>query len=210
MGRPGRERTIGSRDRRRCAFIIRLDCGTIMAVAIRRDRKPRPPLDEAELERLGLAYAGRYATTRAKLTAYLARKVVQRGWDGPGRPPVEPLVERFAALGYVDDRGFALARAASLMRRGYGQRRVDQALRAAGIGGEDADPALREARSGAWAAALRFAERKRLGPFADTEPDREARRKAAAAMFRAGHPIDVVRRLLDASPGDIPDPDGDQ
>jgi regulatory protein len=174
-----------------------------------RNKKARPPLDEAGLERLGLHYAGRYATTRSKLAAYLARKLRERGWEGPGPAPVERLVERFADLGYVDDRAFASARAAALTRRGYGERRVDQALRAAGIGREDGDPAREEARAGAWTAALRFAERRRIGPFAAETADRDARQKAAGAMIRAGHPVAMVRRLLDAAPGEIPDSDTD-
>jgi regulatory protein len=172
-----------------------------------RNKKGRPPLDEEALERLGLFYAGRYATTRSKLAAYLARKVRERGWDGPGPAPLERLVERFADLGYVDDRAFASARSAALTRRGYGARRVDQALRSAGIGDEDGEAARAEAREGAWAAALRFAERKRIGPFAEARPDRQGRDKAAGAMIRAGHPAGLVRRLLDAAPGEIPESD---
>jgi regulatory protein len=106
-----------------------------------RTRKPRPPLDKEGLERLALFYAGRYATTRAKLSAYLARKVKERGWESEGalsaQAAVALLIERFAELGYVDDRVFASARAASLTPRGYCTRRVDQALRAAGIGEAD-------------------------------------------------------------------------
>jgi hypothetical protein len=30
-----------------------------------------------------LGYAGRYATTRARLAAYLERKLRERGWSGP-------------------------------------------------------------------------------------------------------------------------------
>ncbi|MFL6857588.1 MAG: RecX family transcriptional regulator [Allosphingosinicella sp.] len=172
-----------------------------------RKRKERPPLDVEGLERLALSYVGRYATTRAKLEAYLGRKVKERGWGGAGDPPLARIVERFAELGYVNDGAFAASRAASLARRGYGERRVAGALRAAGIGGDDAEAALAGARNAAWAAALRFAERKRLGPYAAAPQDRDARRKAAAAMLRAGHPLDLVRRLLDASPGEVPDPD---
>lgn len=172
-----------------------------------RPSRPRPPLDEEGLERLGLFYAGRYATTRAKLSEYLRRKVRERGWAGSASPPVERLVERFAALGYVDDRAFAQARSASLGRRGYGERRVGMALKSAGIGEEDRAPAMESAREGAVAAARRYAQRRRLGPFADSPPDRAGRRKAAAAMLRAGHPIDVVRLVLDAGAGDVPDPD---
>jgi regulatory protein len=172
----------------------------------------RPPLDAAALERLGLFYAGRYATTRAKLADYLRRKLKERGWTGSGAPPVEALVERFAALGYVNDAAFAEARAGALLRRGYGERRVAQALRAAGIDGEDAAPAREEAERGAEEAALRFARRRRIGPYAETpltndREGREARQKAAAAMLRAGHRLDLVRRILDASPGDVPDPE---
>src|SRR3954466_4254051 len=91
-------------------------------VKAERNRKPRPPLDEEGLERIALFYAGRYATTRAKLDAYLRRQLKERGWGGASEPPVARLTERFSELGYVDDRAFAAARAASLGRRGYGER----------------------------------------------------------------------------------------
>lgn len=173
----------------------------------RPDKRPRPPLDPETLERLGLFYAGRYATTRARLAFYLRRKLGERGWSGPGEPPVDRLVERFAELGYVDDRAFASARAASLLRRGYGERRVKQALRGAGIAEEDSAGARAEAGEEALAAAHRFARRRRLGPYAEAPPDRAARDKAAAAMLRAGHRFDLVRQVLGTSPADLPERD---
>ena len=172
-----------------------------------RHKKPRPPLDGEALERLALFYLGRYATTRAKLASYLARKLRERGWAGEGTPPVETLVERFTELGYLDDGAFASARGAALQRRGYGARRIAQALHAAGIDPEDSAAARAEADEGAWMAALRFAERKRLGPYAEHKPDPKAREKAFAAMMRAGHPVDVARRILASPPGHIPDSD---
>lgn len=171
-----------------------------------RHKQPRPPLDSDGLQRLALFYVGRYATTGAKLRSYLARKVRERGWEGE-RPDFDVMIEKFKDLGYIDDRAFASARAASLQRRGYGERRVAQALHAAGIGVRDSADANAQARESALAAALRFAERKRIGPYAVAEPDREARQKAFAAMVRAGHPMDVVRRVLNAPPGEIPDSD---
>lgn len=170
-----------------------------------RRKSPPPPLDAERLERLALFYVGRYAVTRAKLIAYLTRKLRERGWEGEGAPQTESLADRFVELGYIDDAAFATARAGALGRRGYGARRVDQALRAAGIGEADSIEALEEAREGAWAAALRFAERKRIGPFAAERPDRPGREKAFAAMLRAGHPMDLARRLIDAFPGIVPD-----
>lgn len=161
------------------------------------------------MERLALHYVGRYATTRAKLRAYLGRKVRERGWSGSAHPPVERLAERFGELGYIDDVAFAEARAGSLQRRGFGARRIGEALRAAGIEQEDRERAQEQLEGGEFAAALRFAERKRIGPYAPGETDREARHKAFAAMMRAGHPLDIVRRVLAAGPDDLPELDMD-
>jgi regulatory protein len=179
-----------------------------MAVRHGRKRKERPPLDGETLEQAALFYAGRYATTRAKLRFYLLRKLRERGWAGEGEPPVEALVERLASLGYVDDRAFAASRGASLSRRGFGVRRVGEALRAAGIEEEDACEAREAAEAVAWDSALRFAERRRIGPFAPWEMDREGKAKAFAAMARAGHSSSLIRRILDARPGCVPDADG--
>jgi regulatory protein len=178
-------------------------------MAMRHDHgaRERPPLDGTALEQTALAYAGRYGTTRAKLAAYLRRKLRERGWAGNGDPPVADLVARMAQLNYVDDRAFASAKATSLSRRGYGERRIGDALRAAGVEEDDAADAREKARDGAWDAALRFAERRRIGPFAAVEADRPAREKAFAAMMRAGHPGHIVRRILAARPGEIPEPD---
>jgi regulatory protein len=169
-------------------------------------RKP-PRIDGEALERLALQYLGRFATTRAKLRAYLLRKLRERGWEGEGEPPVERLVERFAGLGYVDDKAFASSKAAALGRRGYGARRVSEALKAAGIAEEDGAEARGAARDGAFAAALRFAERKRIGPYAQAEAERSAREKALAAMLRAGHPLDLARTIVNCRPGDFPEQD---
>lgn len=180
-----------------------------MAVPHSRHKKPRPPLDGESLERLALFYVGRYATTTAKLASYLRRKVQERGWNGEETLPIEALVQRFCELGYIDDGAFAAARATSLQRSGYGERRVAQALRAAGIGEEAAAAARAQSRDGALAAALRFAERRRIGPYASEAADRPAREKAFAAMMRAGHPLDLARRIVSARPGEVPESDGD-
>ncbi len=170
-------------------------------------KRPRPPLDPEGLERLGLFYAGRYATTRVKLAGYLRRKLKERGWSGPGEAPVDRLVERFAELGYVDDRAYASARTASLLRRGYGERRVSDALKSAGIADEDSAEARGRAGEEALAAAHAFARRRRLGPYSETPPGRDATRRAAAAMIRAGHRTETVWRVLGTSDENLQEPD---
>jgi regulatory protein len=164
-------------------------------------RKPRPPLDAATLNELALAYVGRFATTRAKLKTYLARKVRERGWDGGSAPDLDSLAERLAEQGYVDDAAYALAKSRVLTGRGFGPRRVDQSLRVAGVEDEDAAPARDQARSDAVESALRFAERRHLGPFAGEAADRKARERALGAMIRAGHGFPLARAILDLPPG---------
>ena len=165
------------------------------------------PLDDSSLRELALRYVGKYATTRAKLRAYLARKLRERGWKGEGDPDPEALAERFAELGYIDDAAYALAQSRDFAARGYGKRRLAQKLRLAGIEESDGEAAEEHADDQAVAAALRFAERRRLGPFAVAAADRAAREKWIAAMIRAGHGFALARAIATMEPGDEIDMD---
>jgi regulatory protein len=157
----------------------------------------RRPLDSVRLEQLALAYVARFATSAAKLDGYLRRKLRERGWAGEAEAPVAALVAKFVAAGYIDDEAFARSRTSGLLRRGYGQRRIAQALGAAGIAGE-----VREAvRAGAGEqrrAALALARKRGFGPYGIEQPDRDRREKQIAAMLRAGHRLDSARELVDA------------
>lgn len=168
--------------------------------APRSERPPPPPLDAATLRDLALRYVGRYATSAAKLQRYLARKLWERGWGGDDAAPVEALVASLVAQNYVDDRSFGEARARGLASKGFGQRRVGQDLQAAGLARDLASEigATVDAR----AAAERFAQRRRFGPWdrAGFDPDRH--RKQVAAMLRAGHDFATTRAVLRGEPAE--------
>lgn len=168
-------------------------------------RRPLPPLNSADLERFALRYVERYATTRAKLAAYLSRKLRERGWDGEKSPDPEGLAERMAGLGYVNDRLYAESKAGAMARRGLGARRVREALRFAGVEEEDAAalaPSLEEAEV---SSAIAFAKRKRIGPFGREMAERPLQEKQMAAMIRAGHPPALARAIVRMAPGDDPE-----
>lgn len=150
---------------------------------------------------MALRYVGRFATTRAKLIAYLWRKVREQGWNEPEEPDPAALARRFCELGYVDDAAYALAKSRSLSSRGYGRRRLEQKLRLAGIGEEDGAAARQEAEAQALDAALRYAERRRIGPWGQGKSDRRLREKAIAAMVRAGHPLSLSIAITSLAPG---------
>lgn len=162
-----------------------------------------PPLDRAALERLALRYVERFATSRARLERYLRRKIAERGWEGAAADPAG-LAEAMVARGFVDDRAYADAKARSMNRRGLGARRVGEALRADGIGGDDRAAVAEEQAEGAADAALAFARRRRIGPFADAVADRDLRQKQLAAMLRAGHDLNLARQIVRMAPGDDP------
>lgn len=170
----------------------------------RRPRKPPKPLDAARLEEMALAYVARFATSAGRLRAYCKRKLRERGFAGAdeGAPPpdVEALVERFVAKGYVDDAGFARARSGSLLRRGYGARRIGEALRSDGID-EDLRGEVAPGEADRREAAASYARRRRLGPYArdgGEEIDRVAHQKQLAALLRAGHDAAHARCVLSA------------
>ncbi|HEY8434935.1 MAG TPA: regulatory protein RecX [Sphingomicrobium sp.] len=162
----------------------------------------RPPLDSRRLEEIAVRYVGRYATTRAKLRAYLSRKLRECGWNEAREPDLDGLANRFCELGYVDDAAYALAKSQALASRGYGKRRLSEKLRVAGVGEEDSGEARDHADAHALEAALRFAERRRIGPFAAEPPeDPKQRERAIAAMVRAGHSFDLARVIARLEPG---------
>jgi regulatory protein len=171
------------------------------------ERRPPKPLDGRSLEHLALRYVERFATTEGKLVDYLNRKLRERGWAEADPASPTELAARMVALGYIDDRAYAEAKAASLARRGLGARRVRQALQAARVGVEDHEAIAPQLAEAARDAALAFARRKRIGPFGDGTADRALREKHFAAMMRAGHGTALSRRIVTAAPGDTIDED---
>lgn len=173
-------------------------------------RPKRRPLDDAQLQELALAYVARFATTAGKLEDYLRRKLRERGYageeEGEGPPDYAGLVESFVEKGYVDDAGYARSKSSDLLARGYGARRVSQALYQAGIS-EEISEELEVSELALRKAAVTLARKRRFGPFdvqaAALGPDERRKReeKQLAAMIRAGHDFAKAKQVLSA-PGE--------
>ena len=162
----------------------------------------RKPLNIADLRQLALTYVGRFATSESKLASYLARKIRERDWEDsvPAPRAIEQLVADMARARFVDDRVYADMKAASLTRRGYGARRVHQALSMAGIAEDIRADVVSSSAEDADEAARAYARRRRLGPFSAHPNDPRQRERALAAMLRAGHDYATARRILDLAP----------
>lgn len=173
----------------------------------RKAKRRAKPLDQRKLNDLALSYVARFATSSGKLEAYLHRKIRERGQVEAkdddqmesGRPQLDvaAIVERMVELRYIDDEAYARSKTDGLLRRGYGGRRVEQALRADGID-DDLRGAVAPDASAARHAAFALAQKRRFGPFGDGLPDRARREKQIAAMIRAGHDYDSAKTLVNA------------
>lgn len=168
--------------------------------------EPRRPVSQAYLERAAIHYLARFASSTDNFKAVLWRKVERRGLpdgidDAAARAWIDALAEKFTGLGLLDDAVFARARAGSLFRRGKPQRVIQSALVAKGVAPDvaaDAVATLAETSEDPdLDAAVAFARRKRLGPYARTAVDADGRRRELAAFARAGFSYQIARRVLD-------------
>ena len=172
-------------------------------------RTARRPATPDYLERAGLYYLQRFASSTAHFKTIMRHKVKRRGL-GDGVTPetaegwIDDLTARFVRAGLLDDHAYAAARAQSLHRQGRPARFIERDLMVKGISRAMIDEVL----SAVFAdmadpdllAAIAYAKRRRLGPFRrDASPlSAEAFRKMLATFARAGFSYGIAKRVLDA------------
>ncbi len=162
-------------------------------------------LNAEKLRALALHYVGRYATTRAKLSAYLTRKCRERVWrdEKPEGEVISAIVAYCSDAGFVDDRAYADAKGRSATRRGHGVRRLAQDLQVAGIEEPDRETALEMANESAEEAAENYARKKGIGRFAraplpiDPAAREKLRQRQINGFLRAGHSWEMARLNID-------------
>ncbi|MBT3305966.1 MAG: regulatory protein RecX [Alphaproteobacteria bacterium] len=169
-------------------------------------RKTPKKITAQYLENSALYYLSRFATSSENLRRVMMRKVVKsaRHHDADpddGKVLVDAMIERFLRSGLLDDGGYARARAASLHQRGNSSRIIRGKLKQKGLDEDTIEQALAALRDDdddpERTAAIRFARRRRLGPFATRLQEDGVREKHLAAMARAGFSYDMARRIID-------------
>jgi len=175
-------------------------------------RRPPKRITPARLRRMVAHYLDRYATTEAHLRRLFQRRIRRAAAhhdDDPaeGERLLEDEIRRVVRLGLVDDAQFAVDRGRRLLRRGNGPRQVRAKLRAKGVSAQCIDEAMErlteELGDPAHHALLRYARRRRLGPFGP-HPDPASRppeisKRQLGKLARAGFSYDQARRVLDAA-----------
>ena len=166
-------------------------------------KKTGKPLNASGLRDLALHYAGRFAVTERKLAEYLTRKIRERGWEDGGQPAAGLIIDIAAdmtRLGAVNDASVATMVVGQAARKGFGARRARQMLHIKGVGATDADTAMEVEGETPLALALKFAEKRHLGPFrlAGKPVDAKIMQREVGALVRAGHAIGLAAKIVRA------------
>lgn len=160
-----------------------------------------------------MAHLARFAATEAGLRRVLARRVDRwaRVAEQAGevdvaaraaaaKAAIAAIACKLVVAGTVDDAAFAKSRARRLLRTGRSRRAALAHLAQKGVDAQTAEAAVPEGEESELDAALAFCRRRRVGPFARVAMDEEARRKALAALARAGFAHGVAAQALRMDP----------
>jgi regulatory protein len=158
------------------------------------------------LEKAALGYLERYASSTANLRRVLMGKVTRsaqhHGTDPEaGAEAVETILRKLQDGGLLDDTAYAEGRAVTLHRMGHSLPAIRMRLRQKGVDDDTIDHALarlaEEADAPDLAAALRYARKRRIGPYrrVDRGTNRE---RDMAALARKGFAPDLCQRIVDA------------
>jgi regulatory protein len=171
-----------------------------------------PRLTAASLENAAVHYLERFSASTHNLRRVLNNRVLRARRHGGAVPPdidatIEAVIDKLVRLKLIDDEAFAVQRSLSLRRRGGSLRQIRGKLRLAGIDAEGIDQAVEAADTefaegddgaGELRAALRLAQRRRLGPYR-LKQRADHRDRDLAALARAGFSLDTARRVVDAA-----------
>lgn len=183
----------------------------------RKTRTP-PKIDRDYLYYAGLKYLERYAASREQFRNALYRKIMRSCQyhsdqdEGQCRDRADALVEDFTQAGYLDDERYTRGMVASYRRKGESRDKIRQRLISKGIANDmitaeleqyddaladNADPDHYDAQhdTAELCAALRYVQRKRLGPFA-RNPEDPPEQRHYARLARAGFSYHTARQAL--------------
>lgn len=169
----------------------------------------RQKVTPESLERWGIRHLERYASSAANLRQLLTRRVyrIEQAQEEafPGAPAwIDATIASLLSRGYLDDRKYAISQVERMRTRGASSKRIQHALSERGVPGEIAREAIAQAsgEEGELRAALRYARRRRLGPFRlDSEIRASKRERDLAALGRSGFGYEIASRIVEA-----PDP----
>ena len=151
-----------------------------------------------------LTYLARYAASTSHLRLVLQRKVYRRAQRTDTEPPsqadlnaaIDAAVDRMTELGLLNDREYAASLARNYRNRGEPIGKIRLRLQAKGLPTDAIHQATQSLDDNELDAALRYAKRKRLGPYRLRPGKPDQSQRDVASLCRAGFPLTIARKVI--------------
>ena len=189
-----------------------------MGSDLRPPKKTRPPnLTPAGFRRAALHHLQRYPCSEEGLRQVLRRRVtraVSRGQTEQSMadfaPIIDALIISLVQIELLNDEAYAHGLAGSLHRRGKSSRGIRTTLRNKGLPPDLIDAALERIQASHpnadLLAAIRYAKRRRLGPFrADLATRQPKRQRDLASLGRQGFRYQIASTVIDGEADELCD-----
>lgn len=170
------------------------------APAPKKRRIPKP-MTKRRLRNIALHYFQQRTTTRGHLQRLLMNRCRKSLFHHEGDESemagwVGSLLDELESTGVLNDRAWATSRLERLRRQGQSERAIRSKLREKRVPPEIIEELLDARPIDPLEAALRYAKKRRIGPFRERERD-ERKEKDLGKLARAGFPYGVARAVLE-------------
>ena len=168
--------------------------------------KPKS-ITQGSLRSAGLRYLEKYAASTKSLRDVLNRRVSKcQPLDDPDpyilKQCIEDIIEQFINAGLLNDQLFAQARADSLFNKGASIQMIRSKLTQKGIASVILDEIIAnlidEWKDPDLKAAVRFSQRKKIGPFRIRGHRAVFIKRDLASLGRAGFSFEVAKKIVHA------------
>ena len=174
-------------------------------------RRPQKKITPKRLKNIGLYYLQRFESSVENLRTVLKRRVDAYVRENPefnkheAYQWIEDVLNEFVNLHYLDDSRYAEMKVRDYLSAGKPARYIQNKLREKGISADTAETILSAQEYDQTEMALKFAKRKKIGPYRAEELRKEFRQKDLGTLVRAGFDYDVVCEILDYDEMQLPE-----
>ncbi|MBR1903798.1 MAG: regulatory protein RecX [Alphaproteobacteria bacterium] len=177
-----------------------------------RQRRPQKKITPKRLKNIGLFYLQRFESSVENLRTVLRKRVdayVRENKEfnkNEAYQWIEDVLTEFVNLHYLDDNRFAEMKVRNYLNAGKPVRYIQNKLREKGISAATTEAILATQEYDQTAMALKFAKRKKIGPYrADEKLRDEFHQKDMGTLVRAGFDYDVVCEILNYDETQLPE-----
>ena len=164
-------------------------------------RQPKK-ITPQRLKNIALYYLKRFDSSINNLRQVLRNRVNDYAYYNPewnkneAYEWIEKILVDFERYGYLDDARYTELKVKNYVNAGKSAHYITNKLKQKGIADSLVAEFLEEQGYDSYEMALRFARKKRIGPFRVDENRKEFRQKDMAVLLRAGFDYDAVQNVM--------------